>query len=357
MGLDQVDLLRELRRAVDGLKAFEEVGRSLTSTLEPGEVLAIILEKVGELLRPAAWALLLADETGGELAIEVAVGFDAQRVGGGGRVRPGEGIAGWVAQTGQAVLLDDVRADPRFSERVDPAPASGARSYMAAPLRAMGRTLGVVALAGRAEEPFAADDLRTLSGLAAYAAIALSNARHFERVRELSLLDDHTGLYNARHLHRTLEAEVQRAARFGRALSLVFFDLDHFKEVNDAHGHQAGSALLREVGRVLKRALRGMDIPVRYGGDEFVAVLPETGREPARGVAERIRLALRGETFLAERGLAARITASFGVATWPEAGPGAEDLLRAADRAMYRAKDEGRDRVAEAPGPDPVPPS
>jgi len=212
----------------------------------------------------------------------------------------------------------------------------------------------VVALAGRAQEPFAADDLRTLSGLAAYAAIALSNARHFERVRELSLLDDHTGLYNARHLDRALESEVQRAGRFHRELSLVFFDLDRFKEVNDAHGHQAGSALLREVGAILRRVLRGMDIPVRYGGDEFVAVLPETGREPARGVAERIRAALRSGTFLAERGLAVRMTASFGVATWPEAGPGAEDLLRAADRAMYRAKDEGRDRVAVAPPPEPA---
>ena len=355
MRLDQVDLLRELRRAVEGLKAFEEVGRSLTSTLEPGEVLAIILEKVGELLRPSAWALLLADEGGEGLEIQVAVGFDAGRVDGGGRARLGEGIAGWVAQTGQAVLVEDARADARFSERIDPAPASGVRSYMAAPLRALGRTLGVVALAGRAEEPFAADDLRTLSGFGAYAAIALSNARQFERVRELTLLDDHTGLFNARHLHRALEVEVQRATRFGRALSVIFFDLDHFKAVNDAHGHQAGSALLREVGGVLRQGLRAMDVPVRYGGDEFVAVLPETGREQARGVAERLRTALREAAFLADRGPAVRATASFGVATWPEDGAGAEDLLRAADRAMYRAKAAGRDRV-EAGAAVPVAP-
>ncbi|HET9595115.1 MAG TPA: sensor domain-containing diguanylate cyclase [Anaeromyxobacteraceae bacterium] len=346
--MDQVDLLRELRRAVEGLRAFEEVGRSLTSTLEPSEVLAIILEKVGDILRPSAWALLLADDAGAALEIHVAVGFEAGRLEAGGRVRPGEGIAGWVAGHGQAVLVDDVRADARFSERVDPAPGQGVRSYMAAPLRGPSGTLGVIALAGRAEEPFAADDLRTLSGLAAYAAIALSNARHFERVRELTLVDDHTGLYNARQLHRALDAEVLRAARFGRSLSVIFFDLDRFKAVNDAHGHQAGSALLREVGAILKRALRGMDVPVRYGGDEFVAILPETSRASGRAVAERVRAALRDATFLADRGLAVRVSASFGVASFPEDGATGDDLLRAADRAMYRAKDLGRDRVSAA---------
>jgi diguanylate cyclase (GGDEF)-like protein len=349
--VDQAELLRELRRAVDGLKAFEEVGRSLTSTLEPDEVLAIILEKVGALLRPDAWALLLAPEGGGRLRVHLAVGHDAGRLALGEEAGPGEGIAGWAAEQGVPVLLDDARSDPRFSERVDPAPLDGASAYLAAPLRAMGRTLGVVALGGRAGEPFAPDDLRTLSGLADYAAIALSNARHFERVRELTLVDDHTGLYNARHLHHALAAEVQRARRFGRPLAVVFFDLDRFKAVNDAHGHQAGSALLREVGGVVRRTLRAMDVPVRYGGDEFVAVLPETGPEQAAHVAERLRQALREAVFLRDRGLAVRVAASFGVASWPEDGGDGDALLRAADAAMYRAKAEGRDRVVTAAQP------
>jgi len=348
--MDTVELLRELRRAVEGLKAFNDVGRSLTSTLDAREVLAIILQKVGETLRPAAWALLLADERKGDLEIHVAVGEGAERLAG-QRALPGEGIAGWVAEAGQPVLLDDARTDARFSGRVDPAPPGGPRSFMAAPLRTMGRTLGVLALAARADEPFAADDLRTLGGLADYAAIALSNARNFERVRELTLLDDHTGLYNARHLHRALEAEVQRASRFGRSLSLVFFDLDHFKRVNDAHGHQAGSALLRELGDVLRTSVRAMDVPIRYGGDEFVVILPETGRDQARLVAERLRAAVAGAVFLRDRGLAVRITASFGIATSPEDGATAEDLLRASDRAMYRAKDGGRDGIVAAPEP------
>jgi diguanylate cyclase (GGDEF)-like protein len=344
--MDDAELLRELRRAVEGLKAFHDVGRSLTSTLDASEVLAIIMEKVGEILRPAAWALLLSDEARGDLDIHVAVGYDAGRVAGGGRARLGEGLAGWAAQTGRAVLVEDARRDARFSERVDPAAAEGATSYMAVPLRAMGRTLGVVGLAAPGGEPFSPDDLRTLSGLADYAAIALSNARHHERVRELTLVDEHTGLYNARHLHRSLETEVARAARFVRPVSVIFFDLDRFKLVNDAHGHQAGSALLREVGEVMRATLRAMDVPVRYGGDEFVVVLPEAGREQASVAAERLAQALRARTFLRDRGLEVHVTASFGLATYPEDGDGPDDLLRAADAAMFRAKAAGRDAIA-----------
>ncbi|MFL5301651.1 MAG: GGDEF domain-containing protein, partial [Anaeromyxobacteraceae bacterium] len=186
----------------------------------------------------------------------------------------------------------------------------------------------------------------TLSMLADYAAIALSYARHHERVRELTLVDEHTGLYNARHLHRSLEVEIARAARFSRPVSLLFFDLDRFKRVNDAHGHQCGSALLREVGEVMRATLRTMDVPVRYGGDEFVAVLPESGREQARAAAERLAEAIRSRAFLRARGLEVHLTASFGLATYPEDGSGPDELLRAADDAMYRAKAAGRDAIA-----------
>ena len=161
-------------------------------------------------------------------------------------------------------------------------------------------------------------------------------------------MDEHTGLFNARHLLRALEAEVIRSERYGRPFSLVFIDLDHFKTVNDQHGHQAGSAALREVGEVLRGGLRETDIPTRYGGDEYVILLPEADRDQAMGVAGRLRTAVAGHTFLVDRGLAVRITASLGVATWPIDGRRAEELLGRADAAMYHVKGASRDAVAHA---------
>jgi diguanylate cyclase (GGDEF)-like protein/PAS domain S-box-containing protein len=169
--------------------------------------------------------------------------------------------------------------------------------------------------------------------------------------RQMSYQASHdalTGLVNRREFERRLQESLEAAHAGGQRAVLCYLDLDRFKAVNDAHGHQAGSALLREVGGILKRSLRGMDVPVRYGGDEFVAILPETSRASAGAVADRVGAALREASFLAERGLAVKVSASFGVSSFPEDGASGDDLLRAADRAMYRAKELGRDRVVVA---------
>ena len=342
------DLLRELKRTVDELQAFNEIGRTLTSTLDGKEVLQLIMQKVSEVLRPEHWSLLLLDEPRGELYFEVAVGPGAERLKS-ARLPLGEGVAGWVARAGQPVLLEDAASDPRFSPRFDEASGMNTGSILAVPLRSKGRALGVVELVNpRGDRAFSPDDLRTLSTLADYAAIAIENARAFERIRELTLIDDHTGLYNARHLYRSLEAEVARSRRFGRCFSLIFLDLDRFKQVNDRHGHQVGSAVLKEVGEVLRKQLRAMDVPVRYGGDEFVVLLPEADRSQARAVAERLRRAINGTVFQLERGLEVRVTASFGIASYPDDGATPEGLLQLADQAMYQVKETTRDGIAQA---------
>ncbi len=342
------DLLRELKRTVDELQAFNDIGRTLTSTLEAKEVLQLIMQKVSEVLRPEHWSLLLLDEPRGELYFEVAVGPGADRLKS-ARLPLGEGIAGWVARAGQPVLLEEARHDPRFTPRFEEATGLRTGSVMAVPLRSKGRPLGVIELVNpQGGRTFTPDDLRTLSTLADYAAIAIENARAFERIRELTLIDDHTGLYNARHLYRSLEAEVARARRFGRCFSLIFLDLDRFKLVNDRHGHQVGSAVLKEVGEVLRQQLRAMDVPVRYGGDEFVVLLPEADRGQAMAVAERLRRSVVETVFQAGRGLEVRITASFGVATYPDDGATPEGLLQLADQAMYRVKETTRNGIAQA---------
>jgi diguanylate cyclase (GGDEF)-like protein len=339
------DLLRELKRTVDELQALNDIGRALTSTLELPEVLHLVMQKVSELLRAGSRALLLVDEAAGELWAEVAVGPGAERLAA-ARVPLGDGIAGWVAREGQPVLVDDVGADTRFDERFDALAGSETRCVLAVPLLAKGKVLGVVELAGgEAARPFTPEDLLTLRTIADYAAIAIDNAQAYERIKELTVVDDHTGLFNARHLYRTLEFEVARSGRYGRPFSVVFLDLDHFKVVNDRHGHQAGSAALREVGELLRRALRSADVPIRYGGDEFVLLLPEADRAQGLAVAERIRAELEGTRFLADRGLEVRMTASFGVATHPEDGATPEAVLGAADAAMYRVKQRSRNGV------------
>jgi diguanylate cyclase (GGDEF)-like protein len=347
------DLLRELKRTVDELQALNDIGRALTSTLELPEVLHLVMQKVSELLRAGSRSLLLVDEAAGELYYEVAVGPGAERLGQ-ARLPLGDGIAGWVAREGQPVLVEDVRGDPRFSDRFDALAGAETRYVLAVPLLARGRVLGVIEVAGgEAARPFSPEDLLTLRTIADYAAIAIDNAQAYERIKDLTVVDDHTGLFNARHLYRTLESEVARSGRYGRPFSVVFLDLDRFKNVNDRHGHQVGSAALKEVGELLRRALRSADVPIRYGGDEFVLLLPEADRAQALAVAERIRGQLEAARFLSDRGLEVRITASFGVATFPEDGANAEAVLGAADAAMYRVKQRSRNGV-EAAGAAPA---
>jgi diguanylate cyclase (GGDEF)-like protein len=342
------DLLRELKRTVDELQALNEIGRALTSTLDLPEVLRLVMGRAQDLLKASRFSLLLLDDQARELRFEVAAGPGADRLST-LRLQLGEGIAGWVAREGQPVLVQEVTRDPRFSPRHDALTGQTSHSLIAVPLVSKGRTLGVIeVVSGVGERELTPEDLLTVQALADHAAIAIENAQAFERIRELTIVDEHTGLFNSRHLLRVLEAEVIRSERYGRPFSLVFIDLDHFKSVNDRYGHQAGSAALRETGEVLRSCLRETDVPTRYGGDEYVILLPEADREQAMGVAERLRTAIGGHAFLGDRGLSVRITASLGVATWPVDGRRAEELLGGADAAMYRVKRQSRDGVAHA---------
>ncbi|MGC4119540.1 MAG: sensor domain-containing diguanylate cyclase [Myxococcales bacterium] len=297
----------------------------------------------------------MLDEGDRKLNFEIVMGSFGEQLRG-QKLELGEGIAGWVAQSGQALLVPDVAAEPRFASRFDGATRFKTRSVVAVPLQVKGHTLGVIELVnGPLQTPFDAGDLKTLSSIADYAAIALENARNFRKVQELTVIDEHTGLFNSRHLMQCLTSEIARSRRFGHPVSLIFFDLDRFKQVNDQHGHQYGSALLREVGQVVRSTLRSIDIATRYGGDEFVCVLPETDRDHAIACATRLRDAVAQRVFLQSAGLAVKLTASFGVATFPDDGADEEAILRLADMAMYRVKETGRNNIAAADHNPPIP--
>jgi diguanylate cyclase (GGDEF)-like protein len=273
-------------------------------------------------------------------------------------LKPGEGIAGWVAREGKPVLVQDAAADPRWCD-LEPAGGAGQRSILCVPLETRGRVLGVIEVVNKkgGGEGFTPRDLSLVTRLAGFAAIAIENARLYQQTKQLSMTDELTRLYNTRFFTQYLDAEVKRCRRYKSSVSLIFLDLDHFKLVNDRHGHLVGSQLLREVADVLRRGVRDVDIVARYGGDEFIVILPETSLAAAAAVAERLRLAMDTHEFLKGEGLAAHLTASFGVAAFPETSSSENELIQLADQAMYRVKNRTRNGVylAVAPGAaDPV---
>lgn len=347
-GKNDGDVLALLQRRNEELESLVEIGKALTSSLDLREVLSVVMDKVSLLLKPSNWSLLLVDEEHQELTFEIAVSAAADRLKG-IRLRVGEGIAGWVALHGQPLLIPNVNDDHRFAPKVDEAVDFTTRSIVCVPLKSKNRTLGVIELVNSLDEGrFTEADQKILGTIADYAAIAIENARYFERVRELVITDDLTGLYNARYLLEFLDYEVDRARRYGAPVSLVFLDLDFFKDVNDTYGHLVGSRILTEMGGLIQKHIRKADMAARYGGDEFVLVLPNTGKEGAHTMASNLRQVVKNHYFLADQGYHIRVTASFGVASYPADAKSKLALLRQADQAMYRVKESTRDGVLGA---------
>jgi len=335
------------KRQLQELGIFHDVAKALTSSLNLDSILQTIMEKMAEYFRPDTWSLLMVDEEKQELYFAIAVG-DAAEALKTVRLKLGEGIAGWVAQHGESLLVPDVYTDPRFAKRIDEMTKWQTRSIICIPLKSKHRVLGVIQLINVDMEGFGGNEMLLLQALADYAAIAIDNARAVEKIQELTITDDCTGLYNARHLYKTLEAEVYRSTRFGYEFSILFLDLDHFKSVNDTHGHLIGSRLLAEIGYAIKAHLRLIDYAFRYGGDEFVVLLPQTSKDSALVVARRLRDVFRKEYWLKADGLNLNVRASMGVATFPEDAKSAHEIIRQADEMMYAVKNTTRDNVSVA---------
>ncbi len=334
------------QREVGEVAVFHELGKALTSSLQLDQVLRTIMEKIDEFLRPDTWSLLLVDETKQELYFELAVGKGAQALKD-VRIKMGQGIAGWVAQQDKAVIVPDVSQDTRFFSKVDEKTKTETQSIVAVPVRFRDHCLGVIELINCVGPGgFQDRDLALLEALADFAAIALENARHVQRIHELTITDDCTNLYNARHMNFILETEIYRSQRYGYEFSLVFIDLDHFKRVNDTHGHLMGSKLLAEIGQIIKTHCRLIDFAFRYGGDEFVVILPQTSKESAINVARRLHRLIRETTWLQAEGINTCITASVGVASYPSDSSTKVELLHLADEAMYLVKNTTRNGVA-----------
>jgi diguanylate cyclase (GGDEF)-like protein len=255
----------------------------------------------------------------------------------------------WALRRGRMYRVEDPRS--ALPCRHVPSPLSG--SYLCVPMMAQGEALGVLHLRLNPSAAESAKDAMELKEwlavpLAEHVALALANLKLRETLRNQSIRDALTGLFNRRYMEETLEREMRRAERSQRPLGVIMLDIDHFKHFNDTFGHDAGDLLLRELGTLLNTQFRGGDIACRYGGEEFTLILPEMPSEMIQQRVEALRLGIRQLNVQYRGQVLGAVTLSAGIAVFPEHGAAGESLLQAADRALYRAKAEGRDRVVVA---------
>jgi diguanylate cyclase (GGDEF)-like protein len=330
------------RGPLDDLLVFHELARSLTSSLDLSSILRTILEYMKRFIEADRWALLMVDPQRQELYYASADGEDPLLAG--MRVKIGQGLAGWVAKHGETLIIPEAASDPRLDAATQDR-RFVVRSAIGLPIRGSKGTHGVLEIFNPRLDEHSDDTIAFLHILVDYAAIAIENAQDVARIQQLTITDDVTGLYNARHLYAVLDRELDSARRDSSSLSLVFLDLDRFKQVNDRHGHLVGSKLLGHVGKRIQELCRSTDLSFRYGGDEFVILMPGTTREEALRMARAIHANLACSTFPLENGLKLSIGASAGIASYPGDGRTVHAILGAADKRMYHVKSTGRGRV------------
>ncbi len=325
-----------------------DIGKSLTSTLDLREVLHLIMHRIGQLFPVTHCAILLLEDSNDHLYYEIASGVHSEKVKN-IRYARGEGLAGRSLLHGEVVEVDDLEKDTSSGAELLSANIKGARAALYIPVKFKNRVIGILELVDDEPGAIATGEKRhVVNSISNFVAVAADSARSYSRIQHLVIVDELTGLYNAAYLLDFLDYEMERAKRYKAELSVVFFDMDYFKKVNDTYGHLVGSRLLTEIGQLVKLGVRKADVATRYGGDEFVLVLPNTPKEGAIIVAQNIRTAINNQTFLTEQGHKIKISASFGLASFPNDGDSKLKVLQLADKAMYKAKEEGRDRVCTA---------
>lgn len=335
-------------RQAAAIETLMEIARTLASQNEIEEILQQIMDQVCHLLNPQAWALLLRDDVTGELEFTAVISDAAESLKG-VRQSAGHGAAGWAAENGQSLIIPDVRCDKRFAAEFDSQHSFVTRSLVCVPVKSHDKVFGVIQLVNSIEgSVFDEADVQILTAIAEFAGVAISNARALEKIKQLVITDDLTGLFNSRYFFEQIEYEVERAKRYSTPLSLVFFDLDHFKNVNDTYGHLTGSRLLAEVGAVVSAHIRKADKAARYGGDEFVIILPHTEKSGAYTFAQKLHKELNDKSFFSNSGDRLSVSGSFGVASFPDDAHNATELISLADEAMYLVKGNGRNGVRAA---------
>ncbi|MBA3500346.1 MAG: sensor domain-containing diguanylate cyclase [Myxococcota bacterium] len=321
--------------------ALFEIGKLIGSDLDPGILLSRIAELICGLIDAKACSVMLLDADRKRLLAKAAYGLRTERMHS-LSFKVGEGVAGWVVERGEPALISDVTQDARFIPL--PANQTPIASMLCVPLLARGERVGVVTATAEHRSAFNANHLALVRFISMTIALDIENVR----LHRVAVTDPLTGAYNREFLMQRLPQEIEAAIDRDRSLSVAIVDVDHFKAVNDQHGHGVGDVVLAEVARRLRSAIRGGDLLVRYGGEEFLTVLPKADAGRAWEVGERMRQRVCERGFDVGDGLALLLRVSVGIAQW-RMGETMADLIERADIALYDAKERGRNRVEVAP--------
>lgn len=338
----------ELSRTFRQLSMLYNISRAMTHISDLKQLLGYILDQAIGAANAKKGSIMLYNQEKDQLEVSVIEGLENQETQ--DKInsaelacrtfKPGEGVAGQVFASGEPLVLNSVNENEQFVN----AATSFVESIVCMPMKVHGEVIGVINVTNKCDgSAFTDEDVNLLNAIADQAAVAINKAQLWE----LSVTDSLTGLHIRRYLLARLNDELRRAQRFGHALSVIMCDIDHFKSVNDNHGHEAGDKVLQGVARTFRQDVRTIDHVARYGGEEFMFMLVETDKRSAILAGDRMR------TRVAELKLPnlPAVTVSMGIATFPEDGTEIAQLVRTADAALYEAKNAGRDRVVAASAP------
>lgn len=328
------------------LLACLEIGKLLTSTMNHKTIFEHIMKRGSEIIKAQHWSLMVKDEITGELKFEIVVGAD-KTLFDPIILCPDEGIAPHVARTGIPMFVPDVTKEPLFNSKVDERTGFTTRSIICIPLEIHGKISGVIEIVNIEDMDFFSEKkYPILQILADYAAIAIENSRHMTKIKNMCITDEYTGLFNSRYMHEYLDRYFNEGGM--GSIAVIFIDMDNFKTIVDTHGHLQGSEILKQIGHTIKSGLSDNDLLIKYGGDEYIIILPGRNNASAYEFSKNISRLINTTPYLVDDGIAVYATASFGIASAPENATDKKALLIAADNALFQVKSADKNGISVA---------
>ncbi|MBI1909535.1 MAG: diguanylate cyclase [Deltaproteobacteria bacterium] len=326
------------------LTLLYDIARAISATLEFEELIHVLTDVIARRLGFKEFAILLWNPKKEVLIVRTTFGFKEEVKLQDMTFKLGEGVSGMAALTKEIIYIRDTKKDPRYLHYKGQKKEDG--SFVSIPLLFKNNLVGVMNFSRPGVNQFSDEEREMLQAVASQIAVALINVDLYARTKDLSIKDELTDLYNRRYLQQILPMEIKRAKRFSRPVSILMVDIDSFKKYNDAYGHLEGDVVLREFARLLRENLREVDVIIRFGGEEFLVLLPNTNREQALTVSDKLLGWVRQHPFPNRQTQpTGHFTVSTGLSCYPEDAQSADDLVDHADVALYQAKGQGRDRV------------